>query len=589
MEAIWILAGGVRGDPHVRVLRPGRAAAPAGCRCLQGMADPASSSSPRVACSSPSTSTSVTAARCPDSAAPKPTNSSPRCATPTADSTRSSSASRSAPSTATSSPSLPRLEHFGVQLWVPEVGRPIDPGSEAHDLAMTLFGSQSKGERMRIKTRVRAAMCAQTALQGLFLGGRPPYGYRLADAGPHPNPAKARFGVRLHVLEPDPATAPVVARIFGLFLDGCGYLAIAERLTTDEVPSPSGHDRVRNPHRLGLAWSKSAVRAILANPRYTGYQVWNKQRRDEVLLDIDDVAAGHISRMRWNPKDQWIWSAEPTHPALVSRETFDQVQARVAARSATSPRAAATSPRPYALRGRLSCGLCRRRLQGQWVRGEAYYRCRYPTEYAQSAGFDHPVNVYLREADLVAKLNAWLNRLVSPANIEATCRRLTAAHTQPRDGADAGQRAAQQTLADCQRKLARHRAALEAGGDPTVINQWIAETTQQQREAQRTLDALRAASASQQQVVVDPGMVRALLEELGDLAAGLDLADPQQRARFYEEMGISGLYQPANRIVMITANPDLRRRTVRVGGATPTIGIPAADHDASALSSGDSR
>ncbi len=69
---------------------------------------------------------------------------------------------------------------------------------------MTLFGSQSKGERMRIKTRVRAAMGAQTALQGRFLGGRPLYGYRLVDAGEHPNPAKARLGMRLHVLEPDP-------------------------------------------------------------------------------------------------------------------------------------------------------------------------------------------------------------------------------------------------------------------------------------------------------------------------------------------------------------------------------------------------
>jgi site-specific DNA recombinase len=72
---------------------------------------------------------------------------------------------------------------------------------------MTLFGSQSKGERMRIKTRVRAAMGAQTALQGRFLGGRPPYGYRLTDAGEHPHPAKARLGARLHALEPDPATA----------------------------------------------------------------------------------------------------------------------------------------------------------------------------------------------------------------------------------------------------------------------------------------------------------------------------------------------------------------------------------------------
>jgi site-specific DNA recombinase len=327
-----------------------------------------------------------------------------------------------------------------------------------------------------------------------------------------------------------------------LFLDGYGYLAIAERLTADQVPSPSGHDRGRNPHRLGLAWRKSAVRAILANPRYTGSQVWNKQRRDEVLLGIDDVAAGHVSRMRWNPKDQWVYSAELTHPPLVSRETFDQVQARIAARSPTSPRAAQTSPKPYLLQGRLWCGLCQRRLQGQWVRGEAYYRCRYPTEYAHSAGFEHPVNVYLRETDLVPKLDTWLARLVSPANIETTCRRLAAAHAQPNVGGDAALRAARQALADCQRKLTRHRAALEAGGDPQVINQWIAETIQQQREAQRTLHQLQAASTSQRPV--DPGVVQALLTELGDLAAGLDLADPEQRARLDEEMGAVPAGQP---------------------------------------------
>jgi site-specific DNA recombinase len=32
------------------------------------------------------------------------------------------------------------------------------------------------------------------------------------------------------------------------------------------------------PHRAGLAWSKGAVRVILTNPRYTGRQVWNRQR-----------------------------------------------------------------------------------------------------------------------------------------------------------------------------------------------------------------------------------------------------------------------------------------------------------------------
>src|SRR6266545_1826775 len=91
------------------------------------------------------------------------------------------------------------------------------------------------------------------------------------------------------------------------------------------------------------------------------------------------------------------------------------IRATPAIRCGTSS-AATTSPRPYALRGRLRCGLCQRRLQGQWVRGEAYYRCRYPAEYAHSAHLDHPGNVYLRETDLVPKLDAWLARLVRPAS-----------------------------------------------------------------------------------------------------------------------------------------------------------------------------
>jgi site-specific DNA recombinase len=151
---------------------------------------------------------------------------------------------------------FPVFTHFGVQLWVPEVGGRIDPGSEAHDLVMTLFGGMSKGERSRIKTRVRSAMSAQTATQGRFLGGRPPYGYRLVDAGLHPHPAKAAVGAQLHRLEPDPVTAPVVQRIFAEFLNGHGYYAIAERLTAYAVPSPAGHDRARNRHRQGRAWGQ---------------------------------------------------------------------------------------------------------------------------------------------------------------------------------------------------------------------------------------------------------------------------------------------------------------------------------------------
>jgi hypothetical protein len=79
---------------------------------------------------------------------------------------------------------------------VPEVGGPIDPNNEAHDLVMSVFGGMSKGERNRVKIRVRTAMAAQAQVEGRFLGGRLPYGYLIIDVGPHPNPAKAADGKR---------------------------------------------------------------------------------------------------------------------------------------------------------------------------------------------------------------------------------------------------------------------------------------------------------------------------------------------------------------------------------------------------------
>ena len=87
----------------------------------------------------------------------------------------------------------PLLEHYGIQLWAPEVGGPIDFKADEHEQLMLTLGWQSKREITRTKIRVRAAMATQTRDQGRYLGGRPPYGYRLADAGPHPNKAHAAW------------------------------------------------------------------------------------------------------------------------------------------------------------------------------------------------------------------------------------------------------------------------------------------------------------------------------------------------------------------------------------------------------------
>jgi len=81
----------------------------------------------------------------------------------------------------------PLLQHYGVQLWMPEAGGRVDFASEHDERAMTGLGLSSKREVARTSIRVRTAMATQTREQGRYLGGRPPYGYRLGDAGPHPN------------------------------------------------------------------------------------------------------------------------------------------------------------------------------------------------------------------------------------------------------------------------------------------------------------------------------------------------------------------------------------------------------------------
>jgi len=461
---------------------------------------------------------------------------------------------------------FPLFEHYGVELWVPEVGGPVDPGSEAHDMVMTLFGGMSKGERSRIRTRVRSAMAAQAATEGRFLGGRPPYGYRLTDAGPHPISGKAALGIRIHRLEPDPITASVVVRIFEEYVSGRGLYGIAEGLTRGGVPSPSANDRARNPHRSGEGWSKSAVRAILTNPRYTGVAVWGRQRRDEVLVDVEDVAAGHRTRMRWNDEDAWVRSPDVVHEPLIRPELFEAARAQRAANARGTVRKPRRTSRSYLLRGLLRCGLCERRMQGSWNHEQAYYRCCYPAEYALPRRAQHPKAVYVREARIVPPLDDWIAGVFEPNRLEGTCRALAEAQ-EPPAGDDDRMTAARQALADCDARLARYREALETGVDATVVGQWIREVQAERRRAEEELRHRRPASTLSEEEI------RALVANLGILVGVLEAAEPQKKADLYESLGLSLTYEPTKQRVLVEA--DLGGvHMVRVGGPSGTSHTP---------------
>ena len=193
-------------------------------------------------------------------------------------------------------------------------------------------------------------MAAQAREQGRYLGGRPPYGYRLADAGPHPNREHASWGRRAHRLEPDPQAAPVVRWIFDQRLAGHSMARITRALNEAGIPCPSAADPGRNAHRTGQAWTLTTVRAILANPRYTGRQVWNRQPTAMDLIDPANTGLGHRQVQRRGLPEGWVISARPAHPALVSEADFIAVQGIRAAREDTGCRAAVPAVRAAALR-----------------------------------------------------------------------------------------------------------------------------------------------------------------------------------------------------------------------------------------------
>ena len=449
---------------------------------------------------------------------------------------------------------FPLFVHYGVPLWVPEVGGPIDANNEAHDLIMSVFGGVSKGERNRIKIRVRTAMATQAQIEGRFLGGRPPYGYRLVDLGPHPNPAKAADGRRLHGLGLglDPVTAPVVARIFTEFLSGAGLFAIAEGLTRDGIPCPSASDRARNSHRSGIAWSKGAVRVIVTNPRYTGREVWNRQRKQEVLLDVEDVALGYVTKLRWNPADAWVWSDHPAHPAIIDVEVFGRAQVVLRGRgSGPTEHVPRRSRHLYQLRSRLFCGCCGRRMQGEWNHEAPYYRCRFPNEYALANRVEHPRNVYLREDSVTPVLERWLTTVFAPGRRRVLAEQLYAAQVRP---VDPGVERAEQAIAEADRKLARYRAALESpeGGDPGVIGSWIARAEADRAAAEGQLRR----GSGQVGAVLSQDEIIGLLDGFTDYRTVLRNADAGDKAALYERIGLRLTYHPEAHEVRAEAQPQ---------------------------------
>ena len=127
--------------------------------------------------------------------------------------------------------------------------------------------------------------------------------------------------------------------------------------------------------------------------------------------------------------------------------------------------------------------------------GRLYYRCTASSDYVRQHQISHPPALYLREDQIITPIDQFLpEELVGTAltdNLrrvaEAQYRAAVAAH----DTAGEADRL-RRVIVDADPKISRYRATLDAGGDPTLIADWITETTTIKKAAQARLGLTEA-------------------------------------------------------------------------------------------------
>jgi site-specific DNA recombinase len=125
-------------------------------------------------------------------------------------------------------------------------------------------------------------------------------------------------------------------------------------------------------------------------------------------------------------------------------------------------------------------------MQGSWNHGQAYYRCKFPTEYAVAQG-QHGKTVYVREDAIVPSLDDWIGSLFSEEHLDATCEALAAVSDLNPEDDEGSQLDLRRQLKECDTKLARCRELLEQDADITVAATWIAEVERDRRALEREL------------------------------------------------------------------------------------------------------
>lgn len=183
----------------------------------------------------------------------------------------------------------------------------FDTNREGTDLAMPLKNIINEWYARDLSNKMHASY--QTMWKkGAYIYGRPPYGYRKDNT--------------VKKLVVDEQTAPVVKRIFEMYLNGMTYSEIARVLQQEGIVSPPKYRYLEQGNRekaeKARDWYHLHIKAILTNRHYAG----------------DSVHATREGGFNNPDKDRRVseehWLIIPnTHEPLVSRDMFAEVQEKI--------------------------------------------------------------------------------------------------------------------------------------------------------------------------------------------------------------------------------------------------------------------
>lgn len=195
----------------------------------------------------------------------------------------------------------------------------------------------------------------------------------------------------------------IVRRIYHMRSQGYNITAICRELNERGIPSPSKlkylRHQTKDENAKDALWTRATVRKILSDESYTGNRVHGKKAKDSPT-----------AAKRRTSKDEWL-IIENAHPAIISKELFDQVQAMNEKESGKFKDS--SIPRDTnlnILRGKVFCGDCGKAMKAaKNGDGTANYNC---SSYKESGGV-RCSNHYISQNVILAAITQELESILS--------------------------------------------------------------------------------------------------------------------------------------------------------------------------------